>query len=111
MQGVEPGSQITARPSFRRAFDRRRRTTVPAPHPYRLREGGCHRGRRGRASGTKLARFERVRSRSSCQRPEVRGLASACSAVCGGAAGPQVSVSAPRVELRLASPARGDGGL
>ena len=38
------------------------------------------------------------------QRPEVRGLASARSAVCGGASGPQVSVSAPRVEFRLASP-------
>lgn len=36
------------------------------------REGGFHRGRRGRASGTKLARFERATARSSCQGPEVR---------------------------------------
>ena len=33
VQGVEPGSQITARRSFRRASDRRRRTTGPAPIP------------------------------------------------------------------------------
>lgn len=46
------------------------------------REGGFHRGRRGRASGTKLARFERATPRSSCQGPEVRCVGHLWRSIC-----------------------------
>lgn len=54
------------------------------------REGGFHRGRRGRASGAKLARFGRATTRSSCQGPEVRCVGHQWRFICcaAGALGP-----------------------
>lgn len=66
LQGAEPESRIPREVVSRRRSDRRMRTTACS-----CREGGLHRGRRGRASDTKLARFERATGTSSCQRPEV----------------------------------------
>lgn len=66
------------------------------------REAGIYRGRRGRASGAKVARFERVRSSSSCQRPEVRGVSGACSAGQQRLWARQL-VTASQVETRVAS--------
>lgn len=65
------------------------------------REAGIYRGRRGRASGAKVARFERVRSSSSCQRPEVRGVSGSCSA---GPSAPGPGNLLRLLGSRLASP-------
>ena len=68
------------------------------------REAGLYRGgRRGRASGANVARFERVRASSSCQRPEVRGVSGACSAG-QRRLWARLSATASLVEPRLALP-------
>lgn len=115
VQGVERKSQIPREVVFRGGSD-----GASALQPRPGREGGCPGGKRGRASGTKLARFGRATVISSCERPEVRcegrfwgvfGAFLAPSLQCGRVGGPG-SVSRPLGSCFASpSPARGDGGL
>lgn len=72
------------------------------------RPGGYCPGRRGGASGTKLARFGRVAAASSCERPEVgvRSVSgdSGTSSAVRPRRWPRVPVAAARVPPGLASP-------